>query len=811
MQDVRYALRMLRRTPVFTAVTIVTLALAIGANTAIFSVLDALMFRDLPVTDPDRLVEVFSEYPGERRRNGFGRPFYEHYRDHNQVFTDLFAFFPGRFDVRGDTRDASAEPVLGEYVSGNFFTGLGVQAARGRLISPQDDRPGQQSAVAVLSWSYWQRRFSGSPSVIGSDIVINGQSVTVIGVTPPEFFGVRVGLRPGLWVPIALAEKLPFVAVLGRLKPGVSIERASADMRVLDQWRVSELSRNSRDPQWLRVQILLEPAAAGASQLRDQFANQVLILMALVVVLLLMACTTIASMLLARGASRRGELAIRVALGASRSRMARQVVTEAAVLVTTGALLGIGLAVPAAQALVRSWRPDVRSGWISPTVDMTVGLDARVLLFTSIVALLTALLFGLPAAWTAFATAPASTLRGAHGHVRTGLRRVFGRSFVVAQVAVSLVLATAAALFVGHLVDLRSPERLGFRRDSVLLVTLDPRNSGYSREQLRTLYTQLLIRFEGMRGVRSTTLSAVTPIEGPGWARHAQVEGVAEAPEQRRYISLNGVAPKYFQTFGTPLLAGRDFQFEDARGPRVAIVNQAFARHYFGDATPLGRRVSFDRDPTLYEIVGVAADSKYSELHEPMPRTVYVNAFQEDRAPFSQFALRTSIPAASVVNDVRKTVDEVLKTVPIAKMTTLADQVDAAMRPERTVATLSGLFGAVGVLLAAIGLYGLLSYTVSQRVNEIGIRMALGATRRDVTRLVVATTLRLVCAGLVIGAPIAIASRPLAARFVLDLTSSAIGPMTVAAAMMVGVAMLAAYLPARRAARVDPLEALRHE
>jgi predicted permease len=434
-----------------------------------------------------------------------------------------------------------------------------------------------------------------------------------------------------------------------------------------------------------------------------------------------------------------------------------------------------------------------------------------VLLFTLMVAVLTGLLFVLPSAWNACAAAPATTLRAAHGPGGAGLRRVFGQSFVVAQVAVSMVLVTAAALFVGHLVDLRSVERLGFKRDSVLLVTLDPRNSGYQPAQLLQLYQDLLARLETLPTVRSATLSAITPIEGGAWAQFVRVDGFDERPEDKRYVSVNAVGPKYFETMATPLMAGRDFRLEDRRGPPVAIINQAMARYYFPGRNPLGGHVSFDPGAISYEIVGVAGDAKYAQLHEPIPRTLYLNAFQDERARFSRLALRTTVSPTAIAGDVRRAAEDILKGVPVSRVTTLADQVDAAMRPERTIARLSGLFGAVAALLAAIGLYGLLSYTVARRVREIGIRMALGATRRDVSGLVLTSTLRLVAAGLVIGGPIALASRPLAAKLVIDLAPGSIMPAAAAAVMMIGVALLAAYIPARRASRVDPMVALRHE
>jgi putative ABC transport system permease protein len=818
-QDVRYALRTLRRTPGFTAVAVLSLALGIGANTAIFSLINTLMLRQLAVREPEQLVELLSRYPGEPRINGFGWKHYEHFRDENHVFSDLIGVSLSRFQVSGEGFDAEA--VDGEYVVGNFFTALGVTPAIGRLIGPQDDQMGApDAAVAVVSWAYWQNRFNLDPAISGKRIVVDGVPATVVGVTPREFFGLQVGTHPDVWVPAAMepmiqrpshrADGTLGMKLLGRLKPEASIEQARAEMSVLNQWRVEDLAKTRNAPFLREFKIDVEPAGAGFSALRDEYAKPLLVLMAMVGLLLLLACTNVASMLLARGAARQREMAVRVSLGAGRFRLVSQVLTEALLLSAAGSLLGVFLAYFGADALVRIMLSGRGFIGLPQRLEIQAEPDAHVLLFTTGVALLTGVLFGLAPAWSAFASAPASSLRESGTAGETRSRRLFGKSLVVAQVALSVVLLSAAGLFVRHLSNLRNLD-LGFERDSVLLVTLDPARSGYERIQLSQMYQGLLGRLETIPGVRSATLSGVTPIEGPGAARFVNMEGRQERLEDRRYISLNWVGPKYFATFGTPVISGRDFEFQDEGRPYVAIVNQAMARSYFGDGSPIGKHFTFDGQARSYEIVGVVGNAKYVNLHDRAPRTIYLDAFQDSRGLAQQFALRSTVAPAAIVGQVRQAVRDALKTVRVAKVTTLTDQMDASIVPERLIALLAGFFGSLGALLAAIGLYGLLAYTVARRTGEIGVRMALGATPRDVTTMVLRSALGLVLAGLVVGAPIAVWSGRVAASVIEDLKVESAFPIALAAAAMIGVALVAAYVPARRAARVNPLAALRCE
>jgi predicted permease len=810
-------------------VAVLSLALGIGANTAIFSLINALMLRPLPVREPLQLVELLALYPGDPRLNLFTWKHYQQFRDQSQAFSDLLAVSPSRFHVTADGGDA--ENVYGDYVVGTFFSALGIEPALGRMIGPPDDRLGVSPAVAVVSWSYWQNRFNGDRAILGKQIVMDGVPATIVGVAAREFSGLQVGIRTDLWLPVAIEPLIQkpsrratgelLVHVIGRLKPGVSIDRAQAEMRVLDRSRIEEIAAARHDPLWRQVRLDVAPAGAGLSALREQFATPLLVLMVIVGLLLLVASTNVASMLLARGAARQREMAVRVSLGAGRTRLVRQVLTESLLLSVAAGAFGVALAYVGSDALVRiiaSGRP--MPGW-PPSLQIDAGPDLTVLSFTASVAMLTGLLFGLAPAWNAFAPSPVNSLRGTGAVSETRSRRLFGKSLVVAQIAVSVVLLSATGLFIRHLSNLRNVN-LGFARDSLLLVSLDPARSGYERMQLSHLYQQLLGQLEAIPGVRSTTLSAMTPISGAAGSQFATVEGFQESPEARRRLRLNSVAPRYFETMGTPLVAGRDFQFEDEGRPRVAIVNQAMARHYFGDRTPLGKHVTLDGQNQPSEIVGVVGDAKYSTLHEAAPRMLYSHAFQEGRGTPNQLMLRTNVAPLALVGSVRHTVRDVLRTVAIAKVTTMSDQIDASIVPERLIATLSAFFGGLGALLAAVGLYGLLAYTVARRTNEIGIRMALGATRRDVTAMVLKSAMGLVCAGLLVGAPIAGSGKRLAARIIesggaptaenrVTLPLDAATPIAFASAAMLAIALLAAYVPVRRATRVEPVQALRQE
>jgi predicted permease len=810
--DIRYAFRTLRRTPAFTTVAVLSLALGIGANTAIFSLVDTILLRTLPVRDPKQLVELLRRFPGEPTLNSFGWNLYEFLRDHNNSFSSVIAIGSHSLSVRSGNQPN--EHVSAGYVTGDFFPVLGMTAAHGRLIGPADGNEAAPSAAAVISYAWWKSRYNLDPHVFGKQLFIEDAPFAIIGVAPPDFAGLQPGYRQEIWIPVAIEPQLrpaaarahlrhDSVSLVARLKPGVTIGQARTEVAVLNRRSFETKVETNRFASVMTMEV--ESAGAGLSLLRQQFGQPVMIVMAVVGLLLLIACTNVASMLLARGAARQREISVRIALGATRVHLLRQALTESLLLSAAGTLLGAAVAYLGTALLVRIMESGRQFG---PRVQLEVRPDANVLAFAAAAAIVTGLLFGLAPALQAFASAPANTIREASKAGDTRFRRLIGKCLVAAQVALSLVLLSSATLFVQHLAN--GYANLGFQRDHVLLISLDPSRSGLNRDQLAPAYRELLDRLGAIPGVRIATLAGTTPVSGAGANRDASVEGYTPKPGELRDMPLNWVAPRYFETLGTPLLAGRDFTYHDAGGQRAIIVNLTMSRHYFGNASPIGKHVLFDGDDKPYEIIGLVGDTKYLEMRETTNSIVYFNAFQSARMTSHQIALRTTVDPDSVAPEVRRTVSALLKNVSISRITTLSDQVDASIVPERLIVTLSTLFGALGGLLAAIGLYGLLAYTVARRVHEIAIRMALGATQSRVLTMIFRDAFGMVVAGLVVGAPLTLWAKRIAAALVPWLPANPVVPIALGTLAMLVIALIAALAPAHRASRVDPMEALRY-
>ncbi len=801
-QDVRYALRTFRRAPAFTAIAVLTLALGIGANTAIYSVVYTLILRSLPVHHPEQLVELLHRYPGEPRLNGFSCDASQFIRDHHDVLAGLVAVANQPLHLRSENLDP--QTVEGAYVDANFFRVLGVEPALGRLIDPEVDAP-SPNPIAVISWSFWETRFNLDPAILGKQVVVDETPVTIVGVTPKEFSGLQADTRQDIWLPLALrrtetTNQQFSVSLFGRLKPGVSPGHARSELAVL--W---DQSKPPDNPFLRKMRFELASASAGSSRLRDEFGRPMLALLALVGLLLLIASSNVAGMLLARGASREREMAVRVSLGAGRARLMRQVLTESLVLSAAGGALGVWFAYFAAASLVQII---LAARTIGPPLDFQPQFDAHVLIVTAVIALSTGAFFGMAPAMRAGNAAPSLALSQSSGG-QTKLARRFGKSLVIGQVTLSVILLSAAALFVRHLSDLRHLD-VGFNRDNVLQITIDPAHSGLADTQISQRSEELLKQLESLPGVRSASLGASTPISGAGASRAVTAEGHEDKPGEFRYVALNWIAPNFFQTLGTPLLAGRDFNAQDQSAVHVAIVNQSMARYYFGDESALGKHITFDRDQQSYEIVGEVADAKYYEIREPVQRTIYLNAFQNPAHSW-RFIVHTAAYPTTIAPAVRREIRESLGPIAISQVTTLAAQVDASIVPERLTALVSGFFGALGALLAAIGLYGLLAYSIARRIHEIGIRMALGASPSTVVTMVIREASQLIAAGLAVGIPTALVTNKLATHYIPDLPSNPTTSIAIAAATILAAATLAIYIPAHCASRLDPTSALRHE
>lgn len=681
--DIRYAFRLMRRSPGFTAVAVLSLGLGIGANTAIFSLFYTIVLRPLPVAHPEQLVEFLQKYPDQPRSSYWKWESYQLFRDHNHVFPALTGM---SFDNLAPVRieGSETETLIEENALGNYFRMLGLKPAIGRFFGPEDVPTSGAGNAVVVSWSYWNSKFNRSPAILGKRIFVGDERKTIIGVAPRSYNGPRVGVRTDIWVP----QEHSNLTMLARLKPGITLDQAQAEMAVLYRLVLKERAARSKDPRVWETKVQVEPAGSGLVRVRDQYAKPLVLLMAVLGVLLLLACLNMAGMLLARSAGRQHEMALRVGLGASRGHLARQMLTESVLLSLAGTLVGILFAYFGTGVLVRI----MASSRAFEHIEIEVQPDLYLLFFAAGIALLTGLLCGLAPAWYAFRFAPASALRQSGRGGDTWVWRLFGKGLVTAQVAMSIFLVTAAAVFLTHLSRLRNFD-LGFRSDHVLLVTLDPTHSGYKPEQLAAFYKALLSRLETIPGVRSVSISGCTPLEGcetPG--RYLFAEGHVERPEDRRRASVTFVAPRYFETLGIPQLAGRDFIFQDAGRSRVAMINQTMARRYFPGINPIGKHITVNRNSKPgwfgsdqpYEIVGLVGDVKAIELRDPPYPTLYFNMFQENQL-MDQFELRTSANPASLSGTVRRIVRDVLKTVPVTRVTTLADQVDSNIVPERLI------------------------------------------------------------------------------------------------------------------------------
>jgi len=852
--DLRYALRMIRKTPGASAIAVLSLALGIGANTAIFSLVDAMLLKVLPVPDPGELHQV-ARTMRQRPSVSWNYPDYCAFRDGTRAFSGLAAYSgPQSLGLQmGDGAAAGTELAQVSLVSGNFFHVLGVEPAIGRVFNAQDDRGFGAAPYAVLAYDFWQRRFAGEPRVVGRTLRLNGYPLTIVGVARRGFRGLDVSTSPGLYIPIVMRTEtggVPpgvwntrhywWIQVVGRLPADRTGAQAAAQLTTI--FRAQEEAERRAEPgrglSNAGQNVLLLPAARGWSGLRNTLEKPLLVLMVVVGLVLLIACANVASLMLARGAARQREMAVRLAVGARRSRLAAQLLVESVVLGLLGGLLGLVFAYGCVQLLL-GFVP--RAG-MSP-VDLQVSPDLRLLAFTFVVSLLTGVIFGLAPALQSTRPDLVPALKddipgmwdppavGLRGRRRRRSRFTLRRALVVTQVALSLLLLVGAGLFVRTLQNLRDID-IGVRHDRTVLVNVDPSRSGYKGQRLRDFYERLRAAVEWTPGVQSVSLATITPLGGMRWNGDFRPEGYTFRTGEQKYVDFNTVGPRYFETVGIRMMLGRDFTdadnpafspdppdalrpgpAPDVPGPHVAIVSESFAKRFFEGRNPIGMHLCLQQEydaARAYEVVGVVKDAHYFGLREAVEPMVYLPVWRPGPQP-KILCIRTARDDGAIVPEVRRAVTAIDGAIPVLNSRTMQQEIDEDIVVERLIATLSGFFGALALLLAGIGLYGLVAYTVSRRTREIGIRMALGASPSSVLWLVLRGAVVLVASGAAIGLPAALVLTRLVRTFLYGV--SAQDPFTAGGgvAILALVAAMASLVPARRATRVQPTTALRYE
>jgi predicted permease len=802
-QDLNYALRILRKSPAFTITAILSLALGIGANTAIFSLVDAVLLRSLPVQSPEDLV-LMMEHFGTRQSFSFSSEQFRVMKE-NDALDGLCAFRPWKIRV---TVNGESQLANGQLVSGNYFSLLGVHVLLGRTLIEEDDRIPGGHPVAVLSYSYWRRQFGSDRSVIGRIVELQGYPFTVVGVSAPEFVGLEPGTEVDLTVPLMMQPVImpgtpllksataKWLRLTGRRKQGISLQQAQANLSLRWSRALAATPRSPKSPE-LRLEVL--PGGQGLYDLRRQFSLPLRALMGAVSLVLLVACANLASLLLARATTRRQEFDLRLSLGASRGRLVRQLLTESILLSAVGGVCGTVLAYWGSPFLVQ-----LMSRGRTPLM-LHLAPNARAFIFTAIVSLTTGLLFGVA---PALCSTKAKSFQGSRLITR-GSRRWTG-VLICSQVALCLIVLISAGLLLGSLQRLRQVD-LGFRKDHVLLMSIRPSLSSYKEEQAFQLYDELYRRFSALPGVQSVTLSMDTPLGGISMTTGASTPDSPPQQADTMQVNVNSAGPRFFETMGIPLLSGRDFTSrDDARAPQVAVITESAALALFPGANPLGKHILVGK--SLLEVVGVAKDTLYRSVREK-PQPMVYRPYQQTQGTWGElfFSIRSVGDPEQILGLVTHELHEAAPDVPPFSLSTLEDQVDASLVQERMVSALSAWFGGFALLLACIGLYGRLSYTVTEQTREIGIRLALGARRTVVMWAVLREILVPVLCGVAIGLPLALAATRAIRSLLFGLSPS--DPLTLGVTILttIGVACLAGYFPAHRASCVDPMVALRYE
>jgi len=828
LADVRYAGRTLAKSPVFCSIAILSLALGIGANAGIFTLLDQVMLHLLPVEQPQRLAQLVEHgdwYGSNNGMNAISYPMYEDLRKQNAVFSGMFCSYLTAFSASFGGRN---ERIGGELVSGSYFPVLGVRPAIGRLYTAEEDRTPGGAPLAVLSYSYWQSRFGGDPAIIGKQLLVRDRRLTIVGVAERKFEGAYALFQTQIFVPVTMAaemtdKKAPledrrqrWVQVFGRLKPGVDLKRAKASLAPLFH-RLLEMEVQQKEfahatpyarQQFLKVTLDAAPGGRGQDVVRQFLEAPLWAMMAMVALVLLIACANVANLLIARASSRQKEISVRLALGAGKVRIVRQLLVESALLATAGGLAGL-LISPWAMRLFISIMPE-----IDPPLRLVTDPNLRLVFFTMAVSMATAMIFGLAPALQAARPNIAPVLKDQAGAVAGGGHTRWRKLLVVAQVSLSLLLLIAAGLFGRSLQNLKTVNP-GFEVNDLLSFQVDPTLNGYTPERTKLFYRRLAESLAALPGASSAGLCVVPPLTFDEWDSTITVEGYVPKPGEDMEPRVNHISPGYFSTLKIPLYRGRDITEQDALGaPKVAMVNEKFAQHYFAGRDAVGRHIGMGGDPgtkTDIEIIGVVRDTRYSRMNEELQRQVYFPYLQNEWAAQMTGYVRTTLHGEQMFPMIRAAVRKLDTNLPVYQMKTEEKQRDDSLSVERLSATLSSAFGVLATVLAAIGIYGVMAFLVARRTREIGIRMAMGASGGDVVWLVMREVLFLAGLGVLIGLPAALAVTRLIESQLYGVGSHDPGIAIAATLGLLAVAALSGYIPARRATRVDPVIALRYE